>query len=86
MDFILDLVKLLQSGKYIISIIIITHANLYISNTFILCVFYSLTATLASVGAASIPSAALITMLLVLGSLGLPTSDVPLLFTVDWLL
>lgn len=46
----------------------------------------SFTATLASIGAASIPSAALITMLLVLTALGLPTSDVSLLFTVDWLL
>ncbi|XP_075226781.1 excitatory amino acid transporter-like [Lycorma delicatula] len=46
----------------------------------------SLTATLASIGAASIPSAALITMLLVLSALGLPTSDVSLLFAVDWLL
>ncbi|KAJ9593253.1 hypothetical protein L9F63_015199, partial [Diploptera punctata] len=46
----------------------------------------SLTATLASVGAASIPSAALITMLLVLSALGLPTSDISLLFAVDWLL
>ncbi|XP_069696629.1 excitatory amino acid transporter-like isoform X1 [Periplaneta americana] len=46
----------------------------------------SLTATLASIGAASIPSAALITMLLVLSALGLPTSDISLLFAVDWLL
>ena len=46
----------------------------------------SLTATLASIGAASIPSAALITMLLVLSALGLPTEDVSLLFAVDWLL
>uniref|UniRef100_A0A1B6D3L4 Amino acid transporter n=1 Tax=Clastoptera arizonana TaxID=38151 RepID=A0A1B6D3L4_9HEMI len=46
----------------------------------------SLTATLASIGAASIPSAALITMLLVLTALGLPTSDISLLFAVDWLL
>ncbi|XP_032451771.1 excitatory amino acid transporter isoform X1 [Nasonia vitripennis] len=46
----------------------------------------SLTATLASIGAASIPSAALITMLLVLTALGLPTSDVSLLFAVDWFL
>ncbi|XP_076303926.1 excitatory amino acid transporter 2 [Lasioglossum baleicum] len=46
----------------------------------------SLTATLASIGAASIPSAALITMLIVLTALGLPTSDVSLLFAVDWLL
>lgn len=48
--------------------------------------FYSLTATLASVGAASIPSAALVTMLLVLTALGLPTNDVSLLFAIDWML
>ncbi|KZC07485.1 Excitatory amino acid transporter 2 [Dufourea novaeangliae] len=46
----------------------------------------SVTATLASIGAASIPSAALITMLIVLTALGLPTNDVSLLFTVDWIL
>ncbi|XP_017765707.1 PREDICTED: excitatory amino acid transporter-like isoform X2 [Eufriesea mexicana] len=46
----------------------------------------SLTATLASIGAASIPGAALITMFIVLTALGLPTDDVPLLFAVDWLL
>ncbi|XP_057318656.1 excitatory amino acid transporter-like isoform X1 [Microplitis mediator] len=46
----------------------------------------SFTATLASIGAASIPSSALVTMLLVLTALGLPTNDVSLLFAVDWLL
>ncbi|CAL7936757.1 unnamed protein product [Xylocopa violacea] len=46
----------------------------------------SLTATLASIGAASIPSTALVTMLIVLTALGLPTNDVSLLFTVDWML
>ncbi|KAF3430793.1 hypothetical protein E2986_08260 [Frieseomelitta varia] len=46
----------------------------------------SLTATLASIGAASIPSSALITMLIVLTALGLPTNDVSLLFAVDWML
>ncbi|XP_076620407.1 excitatory amino acid transporter 2 [Colletes latitarsis] len=46
----------------------------------------SLTATLASIGAASIPNAALITMLIVLTALGLPTNDITLLFAVDWLL
>ncbi|CAK9826024.1 Excitatory amino acid transporter 2 [Anthophora retusa] len=46
----------------------------------------SLTATMASIGAASIPSAALITMLIVLTALGLPTNDVSLLFAVDWML
>ncbi|MEE6516115.1 hypothetical protein FKM82_025363 [Ascaphus truei] len=46
----------------------------------------SLTATLASVGAASIPSAGLVTMLLILTAVGLPTQDVSLLIAVDWLL
>ncbi|XP_075358598.1 excitatory amino acid transporter 2 isoform X3 [Mycteria americana] len=46
----------------------------------------SLTATLASVGAASIPSAGLVTMLLILTAVGLPTQDISLLVAVDWLL
>eukprot|EP00069_Balaena_mysticetus_P006469 bmy_18688T0 len=45
-----------------------------------------LTATLASVGAASIPSAGLVTMLLILTAVGLPTEDISLLVAVDWLL
>ncbi|TSK20013.1 Excitatory amino acid transporter 2 [Bagarius yarrelli] len=46
----------------------------------------SLTATLASVGAASIPSAGLVTMLLILTAVGLPTQDISLLVAVDWIL
>ncbi|XP_063045083.1 excitatory amino acid transporter 2-like [Engraulis encrasicolus] len=46
----------------------------------------SLTATLASVGAASIPSAGLVTMILILTAVGLPTSDISLLVAIDWLL
>ncbi|ELT91366.1 hypothetical protein CAPTEDRAFT_224146 [Capitella teleta] len=46
----------------------------------------SLTATLASVGAASVPSAGLVTMLLVLTAVGLPTEDISLIVAVDWLL
>jgi len=46
----------------------------------------SLMSTLASIGAASIPSAALVTMLLVLAALGLPTKDISLIFAVDWML
>jgi len=50
------------------------------------CVSASLTATLASIGAASIPSAGLVMMILVLTSVGLPVSDISLIVAVDWLL
>uniref|UniRef100_A0A183BUK9 Amino acid transporter n=1 Tax=Globodera pallida TaxID=36090 RepID=A0A183BUK9_GLOPA len=46
----------------------------------------SLTATLASIGAASVPSAGLVTMLLVLTAVGLPVNDVSLIIAVDWFL
>ncbi|KFD56513.1 hypothetical protein M514_02617, partial [Trichuris suis] len=46
----------------------------------------SVTATLASIGAASVPSAGLITIIIVLNTIGLPTNDISLLITVDWLL
>lgn len=49
-------------------------------------VIISLTATCASIGAASIPSAGLITMLMVLTSVGLPTDDISLILAVDWFL
>ena len=49
-------------------------------------VVISLTATAASIGAASVPSAGLVTMLLVLTSVGLPTQDVSLIVAVDWFL
>ncbi|XP_022245179.1 excitatory amino acid transporter-like [Limulus polyphemus] len=46
----------------------------------------SLTATAASIGAASVPSAGLVTMLLVLSAVGLPTKDITMIVAVDWLL
>uniref|UniRef100_A0A0K0EB49 Amino acid transporter n=1 Tax=Strongyloides stercoralis TaxID=6248 RepID=A0A0K0EB49_STRER len=45
----------------------------------------SLTATLASLGLGSVP-AGLVSILLILSTLGLPLKDVPLLITIDWLL
>ncbi|EYC03341.1 hypothetical protein Y032_0094g2703 [Ancylostoma ceylanicum] len=44
------------------------------------------TASLASAGAATVPSSALITMIIVLSALGLPIDDLSLIFTIDWLL
>lgn len=46
----------------------------------------SLTATAAAIGAAGIPSAGLVTMTIVLTSVGLPTSDVSLILAIDWLI
>ena len=45
---------------------------------------FRLTSMAAAVGAAAIPSAGLVTMLIVLQSANLPTSDVALLWAVDW--
>lgn len=46
----------------------------------------SLTATFASVGSGSVPSAGLFTMILVLTAVGLPLQDISLLVSVDWLM
>ncbi len=45
-----------------------------------------LTATLAAVGAAAIPEAGLVTLLLVLSAAGLPAEGVGLLLSIDWIL
>ncbi|KAI2808631.1 hypothetical protein RDWZM_005873 [Blomia tropicalis] len=49
-------------------------------------IIVSLTSTAASIGAASVPSAGLVTMLLVLTALGLPTKDISMIIAVDWFL
>ncbi|KAL2098116.1 hypothetical protein ACEWY4_007323 [Coilia grayii] len=46
----------------------------------------SVTATAASIGAAGVPNAGLVTMVIVLTAVGLPANDVTLIIAVDWLL
>ena len=48
-------------------------------------VLFSFTTLAASVGA-GVPSASLVTILMVLEATGLPTSDVGLLYSIDWFL
>jgi len=46
----------------------------------------AVTATLAAIGAAGIPEAGLITMLIVLNAAGLPAEGIGMIVMVDWLL
>ena len=46
----------------------------------------AITATAASIGAAGIPQAGLVTMVMVLDTVGLPSDSVALILSVDWLL
>ncbi|CEF71573.1 Excitatory amino acid transporter 2 [Strongyloides ratti] len=46
----------------------------------------SITATMAAIGAASIPSAGLVTMVMILTAIGLPAESANLILAVDWLL
>lgn len=46
---------------------------------------YSLTATFVSIGAAGIPQAGVVTLVIVLTAVGLPTEDVGLILAVDFI-
>lgn len=63
---------------------------LAVATNFILSLYasplVSITATAASIGAAGIPQAGLVTMVIVLTSVGLPTDDITLIIAVDWFL
>lgn len=49
-------------------------------------IIISLTSTAASFGAAAVPSAGLVTMIMVLTAVGLPTEDITMIVAVDWFL
>eukprot|EP00800_Vazella_pourtalesii_P007627 TRINITY_DN202_c3_g1_i1.p1 TRINITY_DN202_c3_g1~~TRINITY_DN202_c3_g1_i1.p1 ORF type:complete len:505 (-),score=81.49 TRINITY_DN202_c3_g1_i1:492-2006(-) len=62
-------------------------AQLYqLELTFLQYILVVLTATIASVGAAAIPSAGLITIMIVLNILGIPTESIAIVFSIDWFL
>ncbi len=54
--------------------------------TFLQQVVIAVTATLAAIGAAGIPEAGLVTMLIVLNAVGLPLEYIGLILSVDWFL
>jgi len=68
-----------------VAAIFIAQANGMILN-FGEIVTISLTATFASIGAAGVPQAGLVTLIIVLSAVGLPTEDVTLILAIDWLL
>ncbi|XP_041358898.1 excitatory amino acid transporter 1-like [Gigantopelta aegis] len=49
-------------------------------------IIVSITATAAAIGAAGVPQAGLVTMVIVLTAVGLPTDDVTLILAIDWFL
>ena len=49
-------------------------------------VITALTATVAAIGAAGIPSAGLVTLVMVLNAVDLGTEHIALILTIDWLL
>lgn len=57
-----------------------------IQMTFTNVIAVSITATAASIGAAGIPQAGLVTLVMVLDTVGLPAEDVSLVIAVDWML
>ncbi|GAB6066754.1 dicarboxylate/amino acid:cation symporter [Methylothermus subterraneus] len=61
-------------------------AQLELELSFLQQMTVALTATLAAIGAAGIPEAGLVTLVMVLGAVGLPVDYLGILLPVDWLL
>ncbi|XP_054163884.1 excitatory amino acid transporter 3-like [Oppia nitens] len=53
---------------------------------FVQIIVIAVTATAASIGAAGIPQAGLVTMVIVLNAVGLPETDAALIYVIDWLI
>ena len=47
---------------------------------------FSITATIASIGAAGIPQAGLVTLVIVMTAIGLPSDKIALILAIDWFL
>uniref|UniRef100_H2YDN1 Amino acid transporter n=1 Tax=Ciona savignyi TaxID=51511 RepID=H2YDN1_CIOSA len=68
-----------------VAAIFIAQANGIVLN-FGQIVTVSITATFASIGAAGVPQAGLVTLIIVLTAVGLPVEDITLILAIDWLL
>ena len=73
-----------------VAAIFIAQAYTIVDPTFVLTfdkqIVIAVTATLAAIGAAGIPEAGLVTMLIVLNAVGLPLELIGLILPIDWLL
>lgn len=86
--------RTVKPGKCLVVSFIIINTFCYTIQTqpnfslfaFVTFLLISITATAASIGAAGIPQAGLVTMVIVLTSVGLPTDDITLIIAVDWFL
>lgn len=57
--------------------------NSVIRNSF--QISHSITATAASIGTAGVPQAGLVTLVMVLDSIGIPAEDISLIIAIDWI-